>query len=475
MISWVGIAALLLTACGSSKHPASSSSGNTSTTGSPSTAAASSHSSSCTSGALKASDQGVTPTTIKLGFVSVETGILTTYTKRIENIASSWTKYLNSQGGICGRHVVDVFESSTYDSPSAQTATCIKLADDDKVFAVVAFLSFDTEAGQSCLAIQHKIPLISWDPLTTDVYQHANGYLWLQQFDNDLMLQNMVKALTSHSYLTSSGRVGIMYQGTTQNASSVNSVMIPELKSEGINPVSVFQSAADTTSGTAQMPAAVLQFKQAHVNDVIFVSTIFIKQAFVHDAVKQNFLPQYFDSDVEDGCAPQLITFAQGYPAQAYNNAICVTSRFTGSSPANAASLWGENVNSPFAAKAEQVYIAGTGGGYDVPPQTKQETTFGFTAEDVAYINQQVGTGVELFAAAANKVGRDLTRASWAKAMGHLGQFTETSFTPYLNFTPTKWSGPSQIRVVQFHAAPSNGFPADSYQPLTGFFSAYFQ
>jgi ABC-type branched-subunit amino acid transport system substrate-binding protein len=427
------------------------------------------------SGALTASDQGVTADTIKLGFVSVETGVLDTYTTRIKNMATSWAKEFNAQGGICGRQVEAVFEPSTYDDPTAQVATCTKLALDDKVFAVVAYPSFDTTAGQQCLTVQHKIPFIAWDQLTTKSYQDAAGYLWLERFDEDLMLKNWAKTMTDKGYITSSNKIGIMYQGTPQDTAAVTESLIPELKNDGITPVSIFKSAPDTTGAAKQMPNAVLQFQQAKVDYVMFVASVFIKQAFVNAAAKQQFLPRYTDSDIKDGCGQLLITFQQGFPPAAYDKTICVTASYTGSSPANQDSGFGEDTTGAFAKYAEDVYTRGTGGGYDVPPPTKDELAYGFGPGTVAFVNDIVGGGAVLWAQAARMAGPNLTREAWTKAMAQVKDFTQTAFSPSFTFGPSKWSGPTQIRVVQFHAEASNGFKAAHYQELVPFFDAYYQ
>jgi ABC-type branched-subunit amino acid transport system substrate-binding protein len=386
----------------------------------------------------------------------------------------AWVEEINSQGGICGRNVEGVYVQAAYNDPTSQVAACTKLALDEQVFAAVGYTSFDTEAGQTCLATQHKVPLISWDQLTTKSYAEADGYLWLQRLDETLMLRNWVKTMVDRGYVTPEDRVGVLYQGTPQDTEAVTETLIPELEANGIEPVSVFESAPDTDGASQQMSAAVLQFQQDDVDYVFPVANIFIKQTFVHAAADQQYFPRYTDSDIKDGCGQLLTSFQQGYPAEAYDGTICVTAHQTGTSPENQNSQFGEDITSDFYQYAEEVYTEWSGGGYDEPPQTEDELTYGFDIYTVGFVNATLGSGVMLWADAARRVGPELTREAWAEAMATITDFDQTAFAPHFSFGPTKWSGPDQIRVVQFHAEASNGFDAAHYQELEPYFDAYY-
>jgi ABC-type branched-subunit amino acid transport system substrate-binding protein len=470
------------TSAASTTAPAStsgSSGGSAATTGStPGTGgggASADPNSVCGTGEKTASDQGVTADTIKIGFASVLGAILPEYTVRIKNMAKAWVKEINSQGGICGRMVEGVFENATYNDPTSQVALCTKLALDEKVFAAVAYTSFDTEAGQTCLTTQHKVPLIAWDQLTTKSYEEAAGYLWLQRFDESLMLRNWVKTMVDKGYVKPSNKIGVLYQGTPQDTEAVQQTLLPELEANGIKPVSVFKSAPDTDGASKEMSAAVLQFQQDGVDYVFPVASIFIKQAFVHAAADQKYFPRYTDSDIKDGCGQLLTTFQLGYPPAAYDKTICVTAHETGTSPANQKSQFGEDITSDFYKYAEEVYTKWSGGGYDSPPQSKDELTYGFDTYTVGFVNATVGGGVMLWADAARRAGPNLTREAWTKAMATITDFKQTAFAPHFSFGPKKWSGPDMLRVVQYHAEASNGFDAGHYQELVPYFDAYYK
>jgi hypothetical protein len=88
---------------------------------------------------------------------------------------------------------------------------------------------------------------------------------------------------------------------------------------------------------------------------------------------------------------------------------------------------------------------------------------------------------ITLFADAARKAGRDLTRRSFVEAMASITNFPGT-YSPVLNFGPDKFAGPSQYRVVRIHnnvggnacVLTYNGIPqgtcwqiVSNWQPLT--------
>jgi hypothetical protein len=58
--------------------------------------------------------------------------------------------------------------------------------------------------------------------------------------------------------------------------------------------------------------------------------------------------------------------------------------------------------------------------------------------------------GIELFATAAKKAGRDLTRRSFVKAMAGITSYQGT-FSPNLSYGPGKYAGPNDYQVVQIH------------------------
>lgn len=430
---------------------------------------------SCKEGTLEATDRGVEPKKIKLGFVTVSAGINENYTQKLRNISKAWVAELNALGGICGREVEEVWETSTYADPQAQIATCKRLALDHKVFAVVAYASFNTDAGQMCLAKDNKTPLLTWDQLPGSYYKEAGGYLWLSRLNESRMLRNWVRTMRERGYVDpKKHKVGVIYEGTPYDSLAVEKDMLPEMERQGIKPAKTFKTSPNINDSVNEMAAAVLEFKNAGINYVFFVASVFHKEQFIRQAHEQRYWPRYTDSDIKDGCAELLHEFVAPYPGRAYDKTLCVTAHWTGISPNNQAAEFGENINAPFAEYADQVYVKWSRSRYDEPPPTDAEEQLGFGARTVAFMNYIVGGHVVLWAEAAKRAGRNLTRAAWVEEMGRLGRFEQTAFAPHFTFGPNKPDGPDLIAVTQFHAEASNGYEERKFQMLVPHFSAYY-
>ncbi|WTW91950.1 ABC transporter substrate-binding protein [Streptomycetaceae bacterium NBC_01309] len=69
-------------------------------------------------------------------------------------------KKINDAGGINGRKIVPVYAKSNLLSPAAAQETCVKLTEDEKVFAVLAVAIGEEQA--LCYAGTHKTALVGW-------------------------------------------------------------------------------------------------------------------------------------------------------------------------------------------------------------------------------------------------------------------------------------------------------------------------
>jgi hypothetical protein len=339
---------------------------------------------------------------------------------------------------------------------------------------VIAYASFNTDAGQMCLAKDNKVPLMSWDQLPAHDYQDAGGYLWLTRLNESRMLLNWVRTMSDRGYVTSKNRIGVLYEGTPYDSQAVEGDMLPEMEKLGIKPVQVIKTSPNLQDSINQMPSAVLSMQTANVDYIFFVASVFTKEQFFQHAQDQQYFPHYTDSDIKDGCAELLHEFVSPYPSQEYDKTLCVTAHFTGATPANQDSEFGELIGSPFAKYADSVYLKWNPQGYDNPPPSAAEQSLGFGTETVKFMNYIVGGQVVLWANAARRVGRNLTRAAWVDQMGQTGVTDQTAFAPHFNYAVGHWDGPDQIAVLQFHAEASEGYNQRKFHLLVPFFPAYY-
>jgi ABC-type branched-subunit amino acid transport system substrate-binding protein len=196
---------------------------------------------------------GVTPTTIKLGITTLDLAAIrqlididqgdakTAYTAAINQI--------NASGGINGRKIVPYFAPVNPTQTTFSAAACTKLAQDDKVFAVIGYFRNDDPL---CYTKTHDTPIVGAS--LTPTQQKQSTAPW---FNTSLTTANQIpKALAAFKQqgLFNGKKVAVV--GMAADATDVNSVALPELKKLG---VPVVQTAINDAS-TNDLPALYQQF-----------------------------------------------------------------------------------------------------------------------------------------------------------------------------------------------------------------------
>ncbi|MGZ4240564.1 MAG: ABC transporter substrate-binding protein [Actinomycetota bacterium] len=111
--------------------------------------------------ATKASDVGITPTTIKLGLVAALTGPLPGQFDSSVEATDTFFRAVNDAGGICGRKVQLIIRD---DNGNGQTdkEVATKLVTEDKIFAFVGSVSAPDDSGIAQVSKQYKVPDIGF-------------------------------------------------------------------------------------------------------------------------------------------------------------------------------------------------------------------------------------------------------------------------------------------------------------------------
>ncbi|HVT75445.1 MAG TPA: ABC transporter substrate-binding protein, partial [Acidimicrobiales bacterium] len=128
----------------------------------------------------RASDTGVTATTITIGNITAENGVLGDAFAPAVRGVRAWVAYTNAHGGIHGRQIVlktcDDREDRNRDLACAQ-----QLVERDKVFALIGVNSRSFGGAAQYLA-DHQIPVLGF-PITNSLYRYPtmfsiyrNGY-----------------------------------------------------------------------------------------------------------------------------------------------------------------------------------------------------------------------------------------------------------------------------------------------------------
>lgn len=415
----------------------------------------------CDGVGLSATDQGVTDTTIKVGYLipnlnelragGFNVGLAVDFTK----ILPAWAKELNDTGGVACRKVEFVTDTFDVLSVDDQLRACKNMVQDEKVFTVLTAGGYDSVA-QLCIAKDGKTPFINPDAQPAGWYADAQPYLWTTFMTKDRMHRNHVR------YLAEAGRfkgktVGVIYHGIPNVAPSVEQAMLPELKAAGVTPKIVIKLSSDTEQALSQINGAVLEMNRAGVDYVLFPMNLIFKTQFLRVAEGQQYFPAYTDSDHYFGCF-DFTTAA--YPSKPFDRTECVT---TGPQGQTREQLL--NFNKPFQDYANAVYLRANPQGYEGDQDEKD-------AQQAIHIG--TGSSILLWAEAANRVGPQLTRPAWGEQMGKTGRYDKTVTAEYWTFGPKKWDGPDRLAVSRWHAEAGDGFEERRFRLEKPYFNAYY-
>ena len=284
-------------------------------------------------GPLTASDRGVTETTVRIGFTIVDLGPARQAGEAI-NFASPETQQgwwqaavdeVNNSGGINGRQIEPVYQSVNVLNSAEAQAACVRLTEDEQVFGVVGVLYFPI--ADECVVTQYDTPLSTIGP--NDDATYASGRLValmprtsrvIAQFGGDLNAQGM---LTGRN-------VGILGDaGSDPRGDAMR--QLEELVRAG-NPASVRTATlgTDLASAAAQTGLVVNNWRSAGVDTVMFIVNPSYGLAFVQNADRQFWKPQYLASDFANMGNNDVATVGM---SEGYDGALAITTTSVGRDP----------------------------------------------------------------------------------------------------------------------------------------------
>lgn len=124
-------------------------------------------------GPNQASDVGVTETTLRIGTIVAENGVLGDVFAPAVTGLRSWVEYVNAQGGIAGR-TIELFTCDDRED-RARTLECARrLVEQDQVFALVA-TNTRAMGGASTYLVEQGIPVLG-NPINNAFNRFPNFY-----------------------------------------------------------------------------------------------------------------------------------------------------------------------------------------------------------------------------------------------------------------------------------------------------------
>src|SRR4051794_22735584 len=220
-------------------------------------------------GVAWAATPGVTKDEIKLGVSYVDLDAIcdvtdishgdykTTYNAVIDE--------LNRQGGVNGRKIVPVFAPINPIGTAPAQEACVKLTEDEKVFATVGFFYFDAPL---CYVAQHDTPILGGTMNPTYLKQAKAP--WMTLDSGPEVTPRAVDALVKSGDLK--GKIGVV-AAATEEKNLLDPAVLPALKRNGIkNTVAIIDAPLnDPVAATQQAGTIAEKFKSDRIKTVLLV------------------------------------------------------------------------------------------------------------------------------------------------------------------------------------------------------------
>ncbi len=219
-------------------------------------------------GASSPADQGVTSTTIRIGFPVIDFPALAVVGVHLndgnfQHAISALTSYMNEHGGIDGRKIVPYIALDDPALTSSSLAACTQLTEDDHVFVAIAPVYPD------CYQTTHDTPVID-GVLPGNL--PADAAVDFSLTPPDEVYDQLQFAAFKKAGIFKGKRVGIYY-GAGGDAAEAQLVQ-SDLKKLHVDVVQLAGDAApptDTTAVDQDTQTIALRFKSEGVNEVVAV------------------------------------------------------------------------------------------------------------------------------------------------------------------------------------------------------------
>ncbi|MFA5788117.1 MAG: ABC transporter substrate-binding protein [Actinomycetota bacterium] len=384
---------------------------------------------------LTATDRGVTKDSVLVAVI-VPSGANFSYGSTLgipvasypmSDFVAPFVKEVNATGGISGRKLEVAMVEFNLLSRDDWQAACVKAAEDLKAFAVLTTGGYEGNEGEGCLA-DKQLPTITFN-LSSEDMLHRREKGWIRQIlmNVDRTVKNWVDWAIQSGIASSSKRMGVWWQAAADDDLLVNNVLLPYMKSRGLNVVATFGFSNDTSQWPVEASSAVLRFKSSKVDLVWPAGNWFQNTFFTRQAESQDYHPRYTASDFGFVTTESM---SQMYDANQWDRVRAVTVFRTGEQAAG-------KDPTPEQKQCQEAYQRYGG----KPPQNMMDSEALFLACEQVW----------LLAKAARLVGPDLTRARFLAAIDSLGTYNErVAMSDPLTFRKGKYDGADRYAVIEW-------------------------
>ncbi|MBL7493817.1 ABC transporter substrate-binding protein [Frankia sp. AgB1.9] len=376
---------------------------------------------------------GVTADSIKIGFVYPDLSVVKQYVNvdhgDYQAVFTALVDKVNAAGGIDGRKIVPVFGAVNVISPAGASDTCVKLTQDEKVFAVIGSLNADDAL---CYVQTHKTLTVGGD-LNAPRYLKAQAP-WFSDARGGDAVGDGLKLFDNGSLKDK--KVAVI--GYTADQYTMNSIVAPGLKKLGVTPVATAVMDAPITDAAAvaqQTGVFVQKFQSVGANAVIVVGGA--SGSFPAQLEKTSYRPQLLFSDVNQASSYSLSSGKHDFTTLTNAEALALGSD------------WNNPPNQACIDTVEAAIPSLKGKLVDPSTVATGQPTLG-TSESVAC------RYLDLFTAIAKKAGKNLTYASFQQAGSSLGVIQLPTYTDKANYTAGNPGGAIPLRAWKYNPAKAS-------------------
>jgi hypothetical protein len=230
------------------------------------------------------------------------------------DVTKALVRYFNKHGGISGRIIKPVEYTIQVTSGNYQTemqAACARFTQDNKVSVAISVLANSYFANyEQCLS-KAGVPDFAGPTGSADERDLAAfpGFVSLSSPSTNRRFTQMINRFIASGYLTPKNKIGVIVETCPYNTRAYDETIAPLAKQAGLSitrrDVSCINGFADAGSALSSFSNAVLPFRSAGVDRVMFVSNyegvgLF---GFENNANSQGYKPSYLLTSTSGGSA----------------------------------------------------------------------------------------------------------------------------------------------------------------------------
>jgi hypothetical protein len=365
-------------------------------------------------------------------------------------VYNAFIKYINTHGGIAGRHVVPEYQSYCPIQSGPALALCTQFTEDAHVFAVMGdFIDFSGDA-QTCIAKDHHTVLLTFD-LTQAVMNQSPPGLIILPGETAERTDSVLISLMKSQHTLQGKKIAVLGELDSQN--TVQKSVVPDLKRLGVpmgSTAILDVTGADTSEAQSQLASFIERWKSENVTALYVSGTQVASKQFI-EVVRQAMPKVKLITDVDT-------TTIQGYGQQ---------ERAAGRNPNPYEGIisTGGPTSSEYDASSNwkhcaSIYKQETG---KTAPNalTVIHAPNGKTLDTYGGINDACQL-LTLFQEIGNRVGKNLNDKNWVHTVDHYGPIRDYGAGQYASLHTGKYDDNDTFRLEEFDSklGPQGEFKA---------------